>query len=237
VIIKKLAGNEPVPATTASATTPSARTVEERRQVILDAAEALFAEQGIAGTSVRSILAAAGANVAAVHYHFGSKEKLVEEVFRRRADKIAKERVSSLKRALSDPDETWRLERIIRAFLESGFTGGDTPEGAARFARLRARISTEDSDLARRLLSESFDASSRQFVAAFAAALPQLDETGVAWCFHTMLGVMVYTMANPGRIQALTAGRCDPSDYLAAVDRLVPIIAAMFRSGAPAGKS
>jgi AcrR family transcriptional regulator len=179
---------------------------------------------------VRSILAAAGANVAAVHYHFGSKEKLVEDVFRRRAERIANERGRGLKRALADPDTTWRLERIIRAFLESGFTGGDTPEGAARFARLRARISTEDTELARRLLADSFDDSSRQFIAALAAVLPNLDEVAIAWRFHAMLGVMVYTMANPGRIQKLTDGACDPSDYLDAVDRLVPIVAAMFRS-------
>lgn len=221
---KKLARSEP------PTPTPSARAVEERRQAILDVAEALFAENGIAGTSVRSILATAGANVAAVHYHFGSKEKLVEEVFRRRAEKIAGDRILGLKRALADPDKTWRLERIVRAFLESGFTGGDTPESAARFARLRARISTEDTDLARRLLSECFDAGSRQFIAALAESLPDLDEEEVAWRFHTMLGVMVYTMANPGRIQALTEGHCDPSDYLAAVDHLVPIVAAMFRS-------
>jgi AcrR family transcriptional regulator len=228
---KKLAPSESTPAVL------SARAVEERRQAILNVAEALFAENGIAGTSVRSILATAGANVAAVHYHFGSKEKLVEEVFRRRAEKIARERVIGLRRALADPDERWRLERIVRAFLESGFTGGDTPESAQRFARLRARISTEDSDLARRLLSDCFDVSSRQFIAALAKALPGLDDTEIAWRFHTMLGVMVYTMANPGRIQALTENRCDPSDYPAAVDRLVPVIAAMFRSGTPARES
>jgi AcrR family transcriptional regulator len=221
---KKLARSEPVPST---------RAVEERRQAILDVAEALFADNGIAGTSVRSILATAGANVAAVHYHFGSKENLVEEVFRRRAEKIARERIVGLKRALADPDKTWRLERIVRAFLESGFTGGDTPESAAQFARLRARISTEDSDLARRLLSDCFDASSQQFLAAFSTALPELNAEEIAWRFHTMLGVMVYTMANPGRIQTLTGGTCDPSDYLAAVDHLVPIVAAMFRSRAP----
>ena len=73
MMAKKLARNEP-----GSSATPSARAVEERRQTILDVAETLFAENGIAGTSVRSILATAGANVAAVHYHFGSKEKLVD---------------------------------------------------------------------------------------------------------------------------------------------------------------
>src|SRR5690606_33399679 len=196
----------------------------------LDAAETLFAEQGIAATSVRSILVAAGANVAAVHYHFGSKETLVEEVFRRRATKIAEERDRGLATALTAPADT-RLEAMLRVFLESGFTGGDTPKGAARFARLRARISTEDTALARRLLSECFDEGSRRYLAALAGLLPHLDADDIAWRFHAMLGIMVYTMANPGRIQTLTEGRCDPSDYLAAVDRLVPVVAAMFRSG------
>ena len=212
---------------------PAIRGVEETLQSILDAAEMLFAENGIEGTSVRSVLATAGANVAAVHYHFGSKERLVEEVFRRRAEKIANERLAGLRAALADPDPDGKLERILRAFLVSGFTGGDTPESASRFARLRARISTEDSDLARRLLSESFDTSSHEFIAAIAETLPSLDETQIGWRFHAMLGVMVYTMANPGRIQALTRGRCDPSDYLTAVDQLLPVVAAMFRSDAP----
>ena len=197
---------------------------------LLDAAERLFAEHGMSDVGLRAISTAANVNLASISYHFGSKEKLVEEVFRRRAEKIAGDRILGLKRALADPDKTLRLERIVRAFLESGFTGGDTPESAARFARLRARISTEDTDLARRLLSECFDAGSRQFIAALAELLPDLDDEQVAWRFHSMLGVMVYTMANPGRIQALTEGHCDPSDYLAAVDHLVPIVAAMFRS-------
>ncbi len=217
----------------ADAAVAPGRGVEETLQSILDAAEMLFAEKGIEGTSVRSVLTTAGANVAAVHYHFGSKDKLVEEVFRRRAERIATERLASLEAALADPDPEGRLERIIRAFLQSGFTGGDTPEGAARFARLRARISTENSDLARRLLAESFDTSSSEFLKAIAATLPQLDEAQIGWRFHAMLGVMVYTMANPGRIQALTKGRCDPSDYLAAVDQLLPVVAALFRCDGP----
>src|SRR5688500_4115082 len=133
----------------AGAAAAPGRAVDDTLQSILDAAEMLFAEHGIEGTSVRSVLATAGANVAAVHYHFGSKDRLVEEVFRRRADRIAADRMAGLHAALANPDPEGRLERILRAFLESGFTGDDTPEAAARFARLRARILSEDSDLAR----------------------------------------------------------------------------------------
>jgi AcrR family transcriptional regulator len=210
----------------------SGRAVDDTLQSILDSAEMLFAEHGIEGTSVRSVLATAGANVAAVHYHFGSKDRLVEEVFKRRADRIAADRMAGLRAALADPDPEGKLERILRAFLESGFTGDDTPEAAARFARLRARILSEDSDLARRLQSQSFDGSSNEFMKAIGETLPHLDEAQIGWRFHAMLGIMVYTMANPGRIQALTQGKVDPSDYLSAVDQLLPVVAALFRSEA-----
>jgi AcrR family transcriptional regulator len=199
---------------------------------MLDAAERLFAEQGMTEVGLRAIAAAARVNLASISYYFGSKEALVEEVFRRRATKIAAERDRGLEIALQEPDADKRLEKILRVFLESGFAG-DTPEDAARFAKLRARINTEDTALARRLLSESFDAGSRRFLAAIADTLPHLDESQIGWRFHAMLGVMVYTMANSGRIQALTDGRVDPSNYLAAIDQLLPVVTAMFMSGAP----
>ena len=143
---------------------------------MLDAAERLFAEQGMTEVGLRAIAAAAKVNLASISYYFGSKEALVEEVFRRRATKIAAERDRGLDSALAEPDRDRRLEKILRVFLESGFAG-DTPEDAARFAKLRARINTEDTALARRLLSESFDAGSRRFLAAIADTLPHLDES------------------------------------------------------------
>ncbi|MCB0307606.1 MAG: helix-turn-helix transcriptional regulator, partial [Calditrichaeota bacterium] len=55
----------------------------DTRERILDAAEQLIAENGIGSTSLRHIIAAAEVNLAAVHYHFGSKQALVEEVYAR----------------------------------------------------------------------------------------------------------------------------------------------------------
>jgi len=60
----------------------------ETREKILDAAEALFAEHGFEGASMRMITARAGVNLAAVNYHFGSKENLLREIFRRRLGEI-----------------------------------------------------------------------------------------------------------------------------------------------------
>ena len=54
------------------------------KEQILDVAERMFAESGVHGVSLRAIIAEAGVNLAAVHYHFGSKDALVEAVFERR---------------------------------------------------------------------------------------------------------------------------------------------------------
>ena len=56
----------------------------DTRQRILDAAESLFTESGFDATTLRQITGAAEVNLAAVNYHFGSKEELIREVFRRR---------------------------------------------------------------------------------------------------------------------------------------------------------
>jgi len=79
-------------------------------------------------------------------------------------------------------------------------------------------------------LAKAFDQSSRRFIDAIAKALLNIARPEVEWRFHFMLGVMFYTMANSGRIQALTAGRCDPGDVNLAIEHMIPYLAAGFRS-------
>jgi AcrR family transcriptional regulator len=52
---------------------------------LLDTAEKLFSQKGFDGTSVRDIAEAAGINTAMISYYFGSKEKLMEEIFERKS--------------------------------------------------------------------------------------------------------------------------------------------------------
>jgi AcrR family transcriptional regulator len=86
----------------------------DTKQKILDCAEKLFALHGFRGTSLRRITAAADVNLAAVHYHFGSKDGLIEAVFERRMEPLNEERmerlqhVSLIGRALIEPDERLR---------------------------------------------------------------------------------------------------------------------------------
>jgi|TARA_B110000263_G_scaffold250162_1_gene271041 AcrR family transcriptional regulator len=198
---------------------------DSTRSRILDSAEHLFSEYGVNGVSLRTIVSHASVNTAAVHYHFGSKHGLLECVFARRIVPIAKERLELLAECRENASLPPLLHQIIAAFLEPGMTGR---HGGATFARLRARLAADASEKTRSLLVQYFDDSSGQFLKALAKALPSLPSTDLYWRFHFMLGTMVYTMANPGRIQALTNNACDPSDMDASLEYLVPFLAQGF---------
>lgn len=202
------------------------------RDRIMAEAERLFAEHGPSSVSGRAIISGANVNVAALHYHFGSKERLLEEIFAARARPIVEARERALNACAEGPGRPPMLEQIIEAFLRSSFVVDAEDGGPANFARLRARLATEPEEVSRRILRKAFDASSRRYLDALARALPELPEADLHWRFHFLLGTMVYTMANAGRIQALTDGRCDPGDGEQALRFLVPFLAAGFRSPA-----
>jgi len=204
------------------------------RDRILAAAAWLFAERGLAAVGLRAITAEAGVNLAAVNYHFGSKEGLLEALFERQAKPIAEARLRLLGECREEPGRPPLLEQLLEAFLLPAFTLGVEPAlGGAAFVRLRARLAAETEEMARRILVRAFDDSSLRFLDAMAEVLPELPRAEVEWRFHFLLGTMVYTMANNGRIQALTKGSCDPGDLEQALRKLIPFLAAGFRS-APA---
>lgn len=202
---------------------------EATRQRILDAAETLFSRHGINGVSLRTIVGEAAVNTAAVHYHFGSKQGLLEAVFARHAAPVAEERLALLKECADAPGKPPVLEQIIAAFIVPGMRGR---VGGANFAQLRARMIAETTEETRELFSRYFDESTGAFITALQKALPELPAQDVYWRFHVLLGAMVYTFMNPGRIQIISGGACDPSDPDAAVDYLIPLLAQMFRSPA-----
>src|SRR5688572_13920940 len=88
--------SQPLPLPTAAATATPSRTTLSTKEALLDAAETLLAQHGVAGASARDITKEAGANLGAINYHFGSKDNLVMEVFARRMRPMNKERIAQL---------------------------------------------------------------------------------------------------------------------------------------------
>ncbi len=202
---------------------------EERpvRQRLLDAGERLFAAHGWQVVSIRTLAAEADVTLSALNYHFGEKENLLAEIFAARAAPIAAERLRLL--GIIEAKGAPTLEAIVQAFLRPALTV-DTQFGGAPFVKLRARLATEPEAFSRRILARAFDQSSGAFIAALQAVLPDLPAADLAWRFHFLLGTMFYTMANPGRIQSLTGGACDPGDTELALAHLVPFVAAGLRA-------
>jgi len=190
------------------------------RRRILETAERLFADHGLEGVSLRTIVTEARVNLAAVHYHFGSKAELFEEVFARRARVITEKRLRMLDACCEGPGRPPMLEQILEAFLRPALE--DDPEGGgAAYARMRARLAAESSERSRELPSKYFDESSRKFLAALRRELPDLPAAELYWRFHILLGAMFFTMANPARIERLSDGAVDTADTEMAIHYLV----------------
>ena len=90
----------------------------DTRSRILDAAERLFMEHGFDGTSMRMITSQAGVNLAAVNYHFGTKELLIQEVFRRRLTHLNQSRLVALDQLEAEAaGAPIKPSRIVDAFF------------------------------------------------------------------------------------------------------------------------
>lgn len=162
---------------------------------ILDAAERLFADDGIGATSLRRIMAEAGLNAAAIHYHFGGKSALVEAVIRRRVDVLNAERIRRLDEldAAASPPE---LETIVAAYVAPALRLSDSPElGGARFMRLLGRFYNESGEAAHELLKRRFQPVVARLADVLSRALPEVEPIALAWRVHFLVGAMAHTMA------------------------------------------
>jgi AcrR family transcriptional regulator len=167
------------------------------KERILDAAEALFMEHGYEATSLRTITAAAGVNLAAVNYHFGTKEELFEAVLTRRLDPMNQERVLLLDglESKAAPDAI-SCDRILMALFVPALRLARDPErGGKNFLRLLGRAYADPAPFIRHFLSEQYAETIARFKVAFGRALPHLPRKELSWRLHFIMGALSYTLA------------------------------------------
>ena len=168
------------------------------KERILHAAEDLFAQHGFAGTSLRQVTSRADVNIAAVNYHFGSKENLVLEVFKHRMDEMSEKRLSALSESIArDPAD---LNGILLAFIQPALALTLDRHGAS-FVRVLARAYAEKNDGLRNFLSENYGQVLREFAKAIANCLPQLSKEELYWRMDFTAGALTYAMADFGLIR------------------------------------
>ncbi|MBT3342911.1 MAG: TetR/AcrR family transcriptional regulator [Gemmatimonadetes bacterium] len=209
---------------------------QDTRERILDATERLFAEKGQARTSLRQITAAAEVNLAAVHYHFGSKQGLVEAVYDRHLGPMNRDRLRLLDLwEQSHPDGDGALEQLVEAFVGPILRLKQEDPVAARSVRcLIGRIYSQGGEEMLPVLRH-FDEVRERFPAALKRSLPHLDEVEVMWRIHFLLGAMFHTAGTGHLLSQLTGGLCDPADSETALRHLVDFTCAGLRA-APSRK-
>lgn len=190
---------------------------------ILDAAEALFAENGYDGVSLRAITKAAGVELALANYHFGPKETLFCKVVERRAAEINRDRIALLERQIGKPDVAFIIDAFTRPFLERSELGG----GWKSYARLIAQISNSPR-WTKLVMSAQFDPVAELFVNRMKEALPNCDMANIYWGFHFLLGAITLTFAETGRIDRLSKGLCRSNELRDIQAKMLPFFSAGF---------
>ena len=203
----------------------------ETRDALLDAAEKLFADVGIDSASLRAITAEAGANLASVNYHFGSKEGLVRAVLARRFRPITEQRLASLDACEDREEGAPELECVLRAFVAPVITMlADDPDQGAHFIRFMGRVHSELNQSTAAMLHEEFGTTLQRFGAALRAALPELPIDQLYWRFHFAMGAMLHTISCGRMLTEYTQGVCNYDDPEDVTSRLVSFMAAGMRA-------
>jgi len=205
--------------------------IQDTKQKLLDTAERLFGQQGYDATSLRQIIAAAGVNLASVHYHFGSKEELLDGVVLRRAGPVNAVRIAMLDRLEAEAGPAPpALERVLESFL---LPMAEAADQHPQFVKLMGRMYAEGMMPA--ITRKHFHAVACRFAATLRKALPELPEEELGWRIHFMIGAMAHAMCGvplfPALADVTAAGLA--GDFRTRIDRLLTFLSAGFRAPMP----
>ncbi|MGH2607610.1 MAG: TetR/AcrR family transcriptional regulator [Tepidiformaceae bacterium] len=169
---------------------------EDTRERILDAAEHLFSERGFDGTSIRDVTAEAAVNLAAVHYHFGSKEDLLRAVLERIVLPTNIERLRLMEEAYAEPGGPL-IADLLRAFIlpELRLARDLGPRGQC-ITRLIGRMFSEPNEVVHQLAADLFSEVGGCLIQGLQQALPDLPEEEVAFRMQCVVGVFTFFMAD-----------------------------------------
>ncbi len=195
-------------------------TAANTRDKILDAAEALIVEHGYAGTSLRAITQRAGVNLAAAHYHFGSKKGLFSAVFHRRIEPVRQMRQQALE-TLIDSGKPYTVKDVIRTFLAPLYQVQNT-DLLDTLPSLVGRIYGEPESVSKPILEAEFSEIADRYQAVFCGLLPRVPAEEIRWRFHFMIGSMIQTL----RFQSPLGMAVDREQFINNLDRLVEFTAA-----------
>jgi len=174
----------------------SNRTTGDTKARILDAAEDIFIEYGFEAMSLRQITSRADVNLAAVNYHFGSKEALIHAMLSRRLDRLNEERLKMLERFDAALGERLTCEHVLGAmFIPALRLSRDPQAGGRAFLKLLGRAYTDPSTFIHNFLNGHYASVAERFFDAFQRALPHLPREELGWRLHFAIGALSGVLA------------------------------------------
>ena len=200
------------------------------KQQVFCAAERLFALHGFQSVSVRDITAEAGVNLASVNYHFGSKDALLFEIFRRRTAELNRERVRMLHEAAARADGKPPVREILRALFHPPLRWSDPSHPRRISVQFIIRARSEGTEAIREVLRSDVS-HLRRFADALLATRPDLGPEEVYWRLHFCLGMTHNNrFAEFDRLHVLSEGLTAEADTAALLERMLNFAEAGFLS-------
>lgn len=205
----------------------------ESKRRLLDAAELLFAEHGFEAVSVRDITQHAKANVAAINYHFGTRDGLIALIVTRYLTPVNEERLARLD-ALErkGPGKAVPVEEIINAFvrpLVGIVRKSDLSE--RQYCKLLGRIFAMQGEGLPQAMENPMRQLSERFARALGKALPAVTPEDLVWRMHFVVGALIHMLMNEEMLQRLTGGVAGSPTMEATLGRFIRFAAAGLREG------
>lgn len=201
------------------------------KERILDSAELLFAQHGIAGTSLRALTEHAGVNLASVNYHFQSKDALVQAVLFRRINPMNQRRMEMLNALLHRRDgQKPTVEEILEAFYRPPVEIALASKREGRpIVALLGRIYTEPGELMASQVRAMMSQVASVFLDAFQMALPDLPPSILFWRLHFSVGALSHILGAMHIIEGLARGKVKVDDQEELLRQVIAYAAAGLR--------
>ena len=212
---------------------PRSRKAEQRAETmeqILDAAEALFAQHGLYGVTLKDVAKRVGVHHTLLNYYFADKKALFDAVFARRASVTSELRMKVLDEYEASCGGKPTVEGALHAFLDTDLDlyiqGG---EGWKNYAQLTAQVANTP-EWGAELMDAHFDPVVLRLIGLLKKAMPECSEQSIFWGYHFVTGALMLTLARTGRIDKLSGGVCHSDDFAAVKERMAAFMAAGFRA-------
>jgi AcrR family transcriptional regulator len=209
---------------------PVAASTNDTKEQILNVAERLFAERGFAGTTLRNVVSEAGVNLAAVHYHFGSKEELFRAVVARFARPVVEQELAMLEQLRAE-DELPSVEAILTAILKPCLeilVQDQDKETLLVRAQFMGRCRIEPEPI-QGIAAGEFAASFESFLDMLQRVLPEQSRSQLSWKLDLVIAALIRVQTEAGQPFALLKGT-EPEDIQNATVQLVRFLSPGMRS-------